>query len=1447
MQRLQSPRGLGGAAQRDISGSQSSSASATGMTSWSPRGGHSLSHGPLAGNNAAPPARAVPSRSLRDRLQQRQQSSESAEQQPAAKAAPSSGSSSLRDRLQQRQGNETATPSMSTPVPSQLSQPHDANQPRRGEYVAPLASPVSAAETQSQAFSTPRRLEASPSVGAASSIGMTAFAKLYTASSLPGRMMRMPAYCPIAMVTVGILITVFVTVIGVVLFPMNIETSFDSFLKTDVESSVIRDAFWAAYDSRSTGGSVDNRRLRVLDDAATSSVASEGTRLLDAREQQLTGLHLTDPYGPMEDDEPEDDSRSKPFRKAVLSWIAPGIGEETGSGPAVSGLDTRRLQEQNADDGEATPSEAPKVYSSKDLFVAYELQGEGLFGGLFHMEALIQVGNFERKLRSLDAWTKLCGRVPEEYQELCKPGLSFVSYAMPTADVVDGKVVPSRLLLDGRGSESVPLQTSLLLARRHGVYSTLLPLSLNVSANESTSDVKSTNVLRSAFRFRIPIATVKDSATVRGQGALDFQAEWEAFVVDELMPVLKEGCGCETFKIWYDGTAFHGLEVTSALRSDLALAAASGVFVLLYVLFHTRSVLLGLVGVFLTIMSVPLSYVFSAMTLGTRTVSFTSFLALFLVVGFGSDVIFVYTDFWRDSLQHHDRYEDRLAWTYKHASRASFATTATTALSFFANLASVIRALRQFGFFMGTCVMIVWLLITLIYAPLLMIDEQYFERYRLVWKKKGEPLTAGGVEPVVEEGRRKWFGVWGRIVFRCRRCCCILPIVAAMVGLVLAGLSVQVLEGLPQLFPEDHNMNRGVQVFDLFDGKDEVFPSSFQMPETSENVCNEQRFRADDGSKCALYWCEARWSLDADPYGGSCLCHRKDRTTCTEPEAGGERETTDFEVVQRFVSPKELLRKTLKVASVDYLTGAGSGGTTLQVTDKTSQASSLPPMIQQEWETGGVSVSHLTEVVVHMKIAESEASEDRCGWEDLCFCGEYVCNLPSSTWKAAPRFELPGSYANDPYAPLRRAQAEQPLETADDVSEEATGGLLQPSVRPIIDGRRLVPRSKRAKVRVVFGLVVPRTMPLLGESEDSQTLYSFYENFDLRHPWAQRNLAHFCMDLPEHLKVTKSWCWMTDFRTDMHSNNRRFPSLPAEFDEFAMLYVNSTLRPTRGDRYVWREGQSLRSMYFSFEVNILSDSATDDAMKHKADWDAYLEEWNAEAVLSARGAFHVSSTWVTAEASGALLSSTMGTLLILIILAFGGMLTFTWSVTLSLYTVFATIGVIFGLAFFITVVMGWKVGLIEVIAIIYFVGYAVTYSLHVAHKYASLTASSAAPVPELGLDDPTAALRFLRTDFALKAIGGAAMGSAITTAGTSFFLIFCTLTIFTKLGGMCLAVTVMSIMAALGPLPAALMVCGPRRPGGCSSCQKRRSDAEEGSGCLGLLSSRQGAKTTPRE
>lgn len=1182
-----------------------------------------------------------------------------------------------------------------------------------------------------------------------------------TPRGVANALVHAPLRQPICFVCLIFFASIAAMAIGFVSLPLQIETSFESFLKCDVEASVMYDAYEVALGNKGDGKS---RRLGEAE-AGFSEADSELTRLLDAQEALIDA---------------EAEAGNATARRAT--------GKSAG-GP---------------------------LYNTKDLFVAYELKSGRSGLGFFAEDKLITLATFEKKLRALSGWQNLCGQVPEKYQVLCSPGVSFVNYAMPRTQVALNNVVPSALVLDGSGSEAVPLQTSIFLAKRQGVSSILFPSAYNLGS-ATASGLEQTFLLRSAFRFKVLVSSTAESRTKQRQATRKVTGQWEAFLTSEGLPLLRRSH--ETFHKWYSGSGLLGVEVTDALLGDVKLAAFASLFVLGYLLFHTRSIILALMGLALNMISVPLAFFLTALIAGTTKVSFAAFLALFLVVGFGSDVVFVYTDFWRDSAVHCETHEERLLWSFKHGCRASFATTATTALSFLAELASVIRALRQFGFFMGVCVLVVWGLITVIFPSLCMVDEIYFSRIRLGCRsgsKRGMEATSSEEGRVARQDaeeqslRIRCLARWALHLQRFRFCWCACPALLALAGCIVAIFSITFKAGMPSMFPENHNQNAGAKVMDLFDKEDDSFPKTFAYPSNTEAVCDERDFNQ---SSCALYWCTVIENLQDAPYDfeaeqvvvapsgpTTCTCSRRNR-------APSECENTDealFPATQRFVSPWELDSVQLKLATKAYLGSpdvGGAQGVSIEGAANTDvQVEAKPPIMLQRWVTGVVNLGYVYDTSVEMT-KNSTVAGSVCGWEDLCFCGSVACEPRSNA--AEQRWEsIPDVFIREPDRRL---------------------AMYESTMR-----RRVVPKSKRGKVRVSFGLKVARTMPWLKETSDADS-WRFLSTFDLRDPWAQRNLYTFCEGLnPEHadakiaalarkLKSATTWCWMEDFREWSQRKNYRWPSLPADFDALADEYMIDGTQPTRGDRYVWREGGRVRAVYVSIEVNSAANVGAFHGLIQKATWDLYVDAWNSASVAKAQGAVHVSATWVNAEAEVALINSTVQTLAILIGLAFVGMLVFTRSLALSILVVITTVCVVFGLLFFIVCMMGWVFGLIEVIAIIYFVGYAVTYSLHVAHKYAGTAPLELEPPPPDGtVSNSNAETRLRRASYALKAIAGAAFGSAMTTAGTSAFLCFCTLTIFTKLGGMCLVVTVLSIFFALGPLPAALMICGPVNPGKCT-------------------------------
>lgn len=359
--------------------------------------------------------------------------------------------------------------------------------------------------------------------------------------------------------------------------------------------------------------------------------------------------------------------------------------------------------------------------------------------------------------------------------------------------------------------------------------------------------------------------------------------------------------------------------------------------------------------------------------------------------------------------------------------------------------------------------------------------------------------------------------------------------------------------------------------------------------------------------------------------------------------------------------------------------------------------------------------------------------------------------------------------------------------------------------------------NMRAGVDVVVGIEVLVSAKLLGKMDFSLgSGWQFLERFDASHHWTQRNLCSFCDDLPDKLRVTQKLCWIDDFRKYVHNANERFPiASKYKFEELMSTFLHNGLTGISSSKdFLWVQDGKVVASRLQFAIDVSNFAATSEALEHQAMWDDYVSTWNLNAQNSARGAWQTSSLWVRAEAQSKLISSTAVTLVIVMVLAGAFMVLFTFDLVLSLSVVVASMVVECGLASFIINLMGWSIGPIEVIALIVFIGYAVTYSLHIAHRYGSDEVAEESPEhAEFDVDAPQADIRLKRVISAFKSIGFAAIGSAITTIGCSIFLLFCTLTIFKKLGGVVLAVTLMSITVAMVPLPAALLICGPVNPG----------------------------------
>lgn len=1124
---------------------------------------------------------------------------------------------------------------------------------------------------------------------------------------------------------------------------------------------------------------------------------------------------------------------------------------------------------EDPQDGRRLNSAPQNIVRNYELVLAYELVGSPPKSGFRDEEVLVQVAEFEQRLKALPGWRLFCDLVDDEERPMCSNGISLASYAVPSTSYgedaceddpsfVDemgytcGNLVwyycdsvadsfgytmegqeslvescprtcgtctdkdgdssrPHGLTLDGGGDDLLPFSAALHIMEEHDVRNLIL------NSEDASDEFDSIRQIRSLFRFTRRCCTTRDPPSMRSARLNEMQEEWVKFASEELLPVLQEASrGIENgdwqLKVYFTGQELAELEIMGALFQDLYLAAGSMLFVIAYMLFHTRSILVSLVGFFVINLSIPTAYAISAFATGTTSLSIASFLAVFLVVGLGSDVVFIYSDFWRDSATHIMDLEGRLAWTAVNAGKASLATTSITAVSFFANVASVLKPLREFGFFMGLCVVLVWVLLSGILVPLLVLTERYtcnlnhcrawcwvldwgcswlFRNWCWVFRDT-RPLRHKHNKSLSQMAAEVWFYLLHRWRLPCGGCAVVVVAACTIAAIPRLMVSTEV----PQLFPEGHNQNRGKEVLDSFVDLAGIIGPIYIPNEQTLSVCTDHEFAG--FANCFLHWCDLEVHQPAPP-DSECHCFRNNTVSCARQDDGSAMITQHYVGLDSLTSSeRQAIRRR-----ISDLSGVGVDKFSIKRVEATS------PIVQRDWETGAA----ILEPMVHVEVlALPVADAPPCGWQEVCYCGTQVCTLPSE-FSSVPALNLESGRRLSTATPAP-ADRSQGLQGGPALAEEASHGFWRNQVvaRGLVasSSGSSVPRNQRAMVDVTFGIKLFLSSPLLGPVDLDQA-WAFNEAHDMSNPWAQRSLYAFCTDLPGSLLVTNSRCWMQDFRTYAIQHYGKFPVFQAEFDSVAERFSFRALSDTSlASKNLWMRDGVIKASYVSFWLDVDKRSADADfTLELKSKWDEHLVNYNEGASRSAKDAFHTSNQWVMAEAQKELVSGTLNTLVLAVSLAFVGMVGITFDWLLSFLVVCATCGIILCLMFHITVVMALPIGPIEVISLIVFIGYSITYSLHVAHHYSG-ELPDALPEGTTNLE-----IRFRRIKKALHAIGNAALGSAVTTSGCSVFLLCCVLTVFTRLGSVVLAVTMMSIAMALGPLPAVLLLVGPVKPGRC--------------------------------
>ena len=184
------------------------------------------------------------------------------------------------------------------------------------------------------------------------------------------------------------------------------------------------------------------------------------------------------------------------------------------------------------------------------------------------------------------------------------------------------------------------------------------------------------------------------------------------------------------------------------LLLDAVFPVIGLVMVALILMLYTHSVVIMALTIFSVVTSVIIAYFIYHQVFRLTFFPFLNILTFVFLVGIGADDAFVFNDVWSQAklAQPRGNIIDWTEYTFRHAAMAMFVTSFTTSAAFYANVLSNITAIRLFGIYSGTSILIMYsLMITWFPAGVIFMEKRRHSR-----SSKVEILELQG-NPAIEE------------------------------------------------------------------------------------------------------------------------------------------------------------------------------------------------------------------------------------------------------------------------------------------------------------------------------------------------------------------------------------------------------------------------------------------------------------------------------------------------------------------------------------------------------------------------------------------------------------------------------------------------------------------------------------------------------------------------
>lgn len=178
------------------------------------------------------------------------------------------------------------------------------------------------------------------------------------------------------------------------------------------------------------------------------------------------------------------------------------------------------------------------------------------------------------------------------------------------------------------------------------------------------------------------------------------------------------------------------------LLMDTVYPAIAIVIVLLVMCVYTRSMFITLMTMFAIISSLIVSYFLYRVVFNFEFFPFMNLTALIILVGIGADDAFVLCDVWNYTKLDRPQADtsETVSLTLQHAALSMFVTSFTTAAAFYANYVSNITAIRCFGVYAGTAILVNYVLMVTWLPAVIVLHERYLLNLFACFRRPQQPV-----------------------------------------------------------------------------------------------------------------------------------------------------------------------------------------------------------------------------------------------------------------------------------------------------------------------------------------------------------------------------------------------------------------------------------------------------------------------------------------------------------------------------------------------------------------------------------------------------------------------------------------------------------------------------------------------------------------------------------